>query len=221
MLKSITFYSLITLSAVIASQPAVAEAAYPYIGVTAGIPLSSIYKLSDSTGSLDMDSDPGYMAGLSAGIVFDMYGVWNIERIRTEAEFGYRSNKLTKMTNAGGLSTDVNGTVTIIDFMVNGYLENTSMLTSELPVTVFLTAGVGLAGASVSSVTYENTTLLNSVRDTQFAYQGGLGVGYELTNNITLDATYKYMGTSAFNLSGVKAEYGTHNILFGAQYYFK
>jgi opacity protein-like surface antigen len=215
-----SMFSLLIMFA-ITSSPAFADPLSPYVGVTIGTPLTSINKISDSSGSLNTDFNPGYMAGLTAGVTFDSWDRWNIEKIRAEAEIGYRSSELIRMKNTQGQSVNVSGEVSVTNIMVNGYLENTSMLSRDLPVTLFLTAGVGGAMASISSISYRGTTLVSSARNTQLAYQGGFGFGYDLTKRITLDATYKYLGTTEFNFAGIKAEYGSHNILFGARYLFK
>ena len=125
------------------------------------------------------------------------------------------------MKNSGGLSSDVTGEVSVANIMVNGYLENTSMLSNDLPVTLFLTAGAGVAIASISPVLNQGTTLIASARDAQFAYQGGAGVGYKFTKNVTVDTSYKYLGTTDFTFGGIKAAYGSHTILVGARYQFK
>jgi len=105
--------------------------------------------------------------------------------------------------------------------MVNGYLENNSKLAGEWPITLFITAGAGVATASVKSIAYKNSTIISSSNDTEFAYQGGLGGGYELTKNITFDLSYKYLTTSNFQFGNIKADYGSHNVLLGAKYIFR
>jgi opacity protein-like surface antigen len=59
-----------------------------------------------------------------------------------------------------------------------------------------------------------------SATNTQFAYQVGLGVTYDVLNLIALDAGYRYLGASDFDLNGTKAGYGNHNFLLGCRYYF-
>lgn len=219
MLKIFIVCCLVALS--VSPVLAIDSSIYPYVGVTAGTPLTSVTKLSDSSGSLDTDFSPGYLAGLCAGVTFDMPFAWNIDRIRTEVEIGYRSSDLKSVKTSQGQSTSLNGTVSVSNVMMNGYLENTTQLLSDVNTTLFLTAGVGAANASISSISYQGATLVKSASDTQLAYQGGLGAGFELTKNITLDASYKYMATTAFNFAGIKAEYGSHNILLGVRYAFK
>jgi opacity protein-like surface antigen len=192
----------------------------PYIGVIVGTPITSVNKLSDATGSLETEFNPGLLGGLTAGASMNTNFGYNIDRIRLEAEAAYRTNELVKMNGAQGQRANVNGTVSVTNYMLNGYLENSNFVTKEMPVSLFLTAGAGAAIATISEISYRGRTLVASGKNTQLAYQGGLGVGTELTKNITIDLSYKYMGTTPFNFSGVSATYGSHNILLGARYSF-
>jgi opacity protein-like surface antigen len=194
---------------------------YPYVGVTLGSALTSVSKLTDASASLKTDFDPGPMAGLTAGIAFDSELGWNIDRLRAEVEVGYRSNDLVRMKNNQGQRANMKGKVSVVDVMLNGYLENTSLLAEEVPLKLFLTAGAGTAMASISSIDFQGNTIVKSASDTQLAYQGGAGLGYELTKRITLDMSYRYLGTTKFKFGGINAEYGSHNILLGARYAFK
>jgi len=220
--RKLSFACLSTLLC-FAISPALAfdGSTYPYVGVTLGSPLTAINKLSDSSASLNTDFDPGYMAGLTAGVAIDSKLGWNVERIRAEAEIGYRSNDLLRMKGPQGQSANMNGTVSVTTFMLNGYLENTGTIIERMAVSLYLTAGAGAAMASISSIVFQGTTLVTSASNTQLAYQGGLGAGYGLTKNITLDASYRYLGTTKFKFAGVNAEYGSHNILLGARYAFR
>lgn len=202
------------------ASPACADLLYPYAGVNVGAALTSVNKLSDSSGSLKTHFNPGYMASMVGGVSFETTPGWNIERMRAEVEIGYRSSELDKMRGSFGQSVKMNGTVSVLNYMVNGYLENTSMVSNDLNLNLFMTAGIGGATASISSVSYQGVKLVKSASDTQFAYQLGAGAGYELTKKITLEATYKYMGATKFGFSGVDAEYGSHNVMFGTRYTF-
>lgn len=195
--------------------------ATPYIGVIGGSALTSVNKVSDSSGSLDTDSNPGYLVGVTAGVTFDAKYGMNIDRVRTEVEAGYRSNTLAHMKDSHGQSAKMDGTVSVTNFMLNCYLDNTGMLSSDQPINLFMMAGVGIAKASITPVTYQGSTLIKSSSDKQLAYQGGVGAAYDLTKNVTLDAAYKYMGTTIFKFADVNAEYGNHNVLLGARYSFK
>ncbi len=194
---------------------------YPYIGATLGTALTSVSKLSDSSGSLDTVFNPGYMAGGTAGVAFNTFYGWNVERIRVDAEIGYRSSDLSSMKNSQGQSVNMSGTITVKNYMLNTYFENTDLRINDVPVNVIITAGAGLARASIGNISYQGATLVNSANNSQLAYQGGLGFGYELTKKITVEATYKYLGTTAFKFADVKADYGSHNVLLGAWYAFK
>jgi opacity protein-like surface antigen len=209
------FLSVCFLVSFVSSASAFDSDMYPYVGITLGSPLTSVNKMSDSSRSLDTDFKPGYLAGLVAGVSFETVKKWNIDRIRAEAEVGYRYSELLRIKNSQGRSTKMSGTFTVTDYMLNGYLDNMSAFTTEVPVSLFITAGTGVAVASISS------SLVSPATNAQLAFQGGIGVGYELTKSFGIDAAYKYLGTAPFKFSGVKAEYGSHTIVLGAKYSFK
>jgi opacity protein-like surface antigen len=219
MLKSFLTFCLMLL--LVSPALAVEKDIYPYVGLTLGSTLTSVDRMSDSSGSLNTQFNPGYMAGLSAGLEFNSQIGWNIDKVRAEAEVGYRSSELTSMNNTLGQSASMGGRVSVTNYMLNCYIENTNILSSDMPVNIFLTAGVGAASASISSISYQNAQLVKPSNSTQFAFQGGFGFSYELREKIYLDAAYKYMGTTPFKFSGVKADYVSHNILLGARYAFK
>jgi len=215
------FLSFCLVATFVSSASAFDSDLYPYVGIILGSPLTAINTMSDSSGSLDTEFKPGYMAGFTAGLGFETVQRWNIDRIRAEAEAGYRSSELLRMKNSQGKSTNLSGTLTMTNYMLNGYLDNMTAFPKDTPVSLFISAGAGVAVASISSITNHGATLVNSAKNTQLAYQGGIGAGYELSKSFGIDVTYKYLGTTPFKFAGVKAEYGSHNILLGAKYSFK
>lgn len=217
-----TVYMCLGFSLVLVSSALGSEGfATPYIGVYGGSAITSVNKLSDSSGSLNTDFDPGYLIGVTAGVTFDLKYGMNIDRVRTELEAGYRSNALARMKDAHGQSAKMDGTVTVTNFMLNCYLDNTSTLSNAQPFNLFMTVGVGAATASISPISYQGTTLVTSASDTQLAYQGGVGAVFDLTKNVMLDVAYKYLGTTKFIFTEVNAEYGSHNAMLGVRYSFK
>lgn len=212
---------LMLLMLAISTPKAFASSVYPYLGVTLGSPLTSINKISDSSTTLNTDFDPGLMAGVTAGIAFDAATRFNVDRIRTEVEIAHRSSELASMNNAQGQSGNIGGTLTMTTYMFNVYLDNTDLQSKSPPLNLFITAGIGAAMASITTVSYQNKTLIAASDDTQIAYQGGLGVGIGCSKNIMMDLAYKYMATNPFNFAGVRAEYGSHNMLVSARYAFK
>jgi opacity protein-like surface antigen len=192
----------------------------PYIGIFAGCPVTHNTKLTDTSGTVDTVFDPGILGGLVVGASTDTDWGYNINRLRIEAEASYRTNELKKISDGLGNSTTVKGTFSVTNFMLNGYLENSNFMTKEMPVSLFLTAGVGAAMGTITEISYSGSTLVASGKNTQLAYQGGAGIGSELTRNILIDLTYRYMGTTPFKFSAVSADYGSHNVQIGARYLF-
>lgn len=188
MIKLLTICSVIML---LAAAPALAndDSIRPYIGFFAGGSFNPIATLSDSSGAVNTDFNPGLLGGLTVGASMGTNWGDNIERLRVEAEVSYRTNELTQMNNSKSQSASVNGTVSVTNFMLNGYLENPNILTKEMPMSLFLTAGAGAAIASITEISYNSRTLVTSGKNTQLAFQGGMGIGSELTKNITIDLT--------------------------------
>src|SRR5665647_432293 len=85
----------------------------PYIGVIAGSPVTSVNKLSDASGTVDTDSNPGLAGGVTVGASMDTDMGYNIERVRLEAEATYRTSELVRMKGSSGQRTAVNGTVSV------------------------------------------------------------------------------------------------------------
>ena len=56
--------------------------------------------------------------------------------------------------------------------------------------------------------------------DTVFAWQLGVGVGYELTKAMSLDVGYRYLGSSDFEYGSTNIELGSHNVTAGVRYTF-
>lgn len=192
----------------------------PYIGVIAGSTITPITRFSDVSGAVNIEINPGFLGGLTVGAALDEKIGFNIDRLRLEAEIAYRTSELIGIQDAQGQIANVNGSISMTNFMLNGYLENSGFEINDMPISLFLTAGVGAAIASITEISYRGRILVASGKSTQLAYQGGLGVGSQIAKNTVIDATYKYIGTDPFSFSGVRAEYGSHNLVVGVRHLF-
>jgi len=86
-----------------------------------------------------------------------------------------------------------------------------------------VTAGGGLGAALIR---WDRTRLGGTVilddSDVVLAYQGGLGLGYEIIKDLVISVDYRYFATAdpQFNFNGNwSADYGSHDIMFGFRYY--
>ena len=160
-------------------------------------------------------------------------GVYRAPQVRVEGEIGYRRASLDKLsiTNDAGLgtaagmapltgSTSASGHTTAISAMLNAYYDYDTG-SAWRP---YIDAGVGAARLSMKNVVTSGVPVVDAY-DTVFAYQLGLGLGYEVTKSLTLAVEYRYFTTldptfkdaagTSFN-----SEFTSHNLSLGIRYRF-
>ena len=61
-------------------------------------------------------------------------------------------------------------------------------------ITPYIGGGLGVANVAIDnlSLSMNGVTILGSEDDTVFAYQVGLGIGYEINDEMTADFGYRY-----------------------------
>jgi OmpA-OmpF porin, OOP family len=177
---------------------------------------------------LDFNSSTktGYNARLAVG-------VYRVPQVRVEGEIGYRRASLDKLSinNDAGLGTaagmaplagsaSASGHTTAISAMLNAYYDYDTG-SAWRP---YIDAGIGAARLTLKDVSAAGVPVANAF-DTVFAYQLGLGIGYEVTKSLTLALDYRYFTTldptfkdaagSSFN-----SEFTSHNLSLGVRYRF-
>lgn len=151
-----------------------------------------------------LESEEGLGLGIAAGYAFG--------NVRLEGEYAYQQNDLeTLEISVLGFSASesISGETSSNSFLFNIYYDfkNTS------PFTPFLSAGIGL-----SNVEFDIED--ESDDDTVFAYQLGVGLGYAITDKVSLDVKYRYFGTEDPEFDGFEAEYSSHNFYMGVRFSF-
>ena len=90
-----------------------------------------------------------------------------------------------------------------------------SVVTSSPP---YITAGIGAA-----RVEFEMTDSPD-YDDTVFAYQVGIGAGFAVSETVTLDCRYRYLGAEdaefSYQLGDLEVEMASHNITLGLRMAF-
>lgn len=200
MLKKVT---LLVALCVCLSTPAM-SADGPYLGINAGV--TSTVDSDISSGGVTVDNvfsfDSGYAVGAALGSKIGMG--------RIEAELGYKSADLDKASAFGYSATASDGEkISVLSLMANGYIDFDASST----VKPYVMGGIGIA-----NITFEDNT--DDLDDTVFAYQAGLGLGFVLNDQVTLDLGYRYMGTSDPTIDGIEVTYASHNVLAGLRFNF-
>lgn len=168
--------------------------------------------------NLDADSSVGFMVSGVAGFQFR-------NGIAVEGEVGYRRAALDSLDVSGTIATTfgtftgsgsipLSGSFDSLSFMANGRYG----YQNETILTPFVLAGVGIARVGINNARSGGLAIADDT-DWVFAYQGGAGVGIEITPMISAEVSYRYFATldpSFTDAAGVgfDAEYRTHNVLF-------
>ncbi|MBF0267693.1 MAG: OmpA family protein [Alphaproteobacteria bacterium] len=168
-------------------------------------------------GSADYDGGFAVLGNLG----YD-YGRYNWGNLRSELELGYRRNGADSISGtATGVGTgSASGDASAISLMLNGLWD----MPVNFPVRPYLGAGIGAARVDFDNVKTSAGTFLKD-SDYQFAYQGIVGLGWDVTNNWRAALDYRYFATLDPSVShgsgtGVDTEYKTHAVMLGFAYKF-
>lgn len=181
----------------------------PYVGLSAGVAIMSDSTMTDNTGaSAKLSYNPGYALSGVAGYEFG-------NGLRLEGEVDYRQASLDKVSVAG-LTANISSDVWSVGMMANAYYD----IKNSSPITPYIGGGIGFANVNVGDGTISGVKVWNKADDTVFAYQVAVGVGFDVTKQLTLDLGYKYFGTQDPKFELAKADYSSHNIMVGLRYRF-
>lgn len=228
-MKKIMFMSLFTFMIVFSSSAYSAEEGWYVRGsvgpalledadgsTISGVNLAAIEDLINAdlpdgtTYSLDLEYDPSFFIKLAPG--------YNFGYFRLEGELTYQINKINKVNehiyipdvSSDSGSSELNGSdVTATSILINGYYDFLKGNTLQ----PYITAGIGMARVKTHIQVVKDS-------DSVFAYQAGVGLSYNMSENVVLDFGYRYFATSDIEFLGVKLSNSSHSLLFGARYNF-
>ena len=210
-------YLLASLAAVVFASAAGATEVKPYVS------LKGVYAKTTSTNfkysGYDEDgtfsgkekfSDSSYGARLAFGA--------KIDALRSELELGWNKEFSKNYSEVDEDEVDKwKDTFKTKTLMLNAYYD----IFTKAGFTPYVGAGIGLSriNAKIEDV---------KASDTSFAWQAGLGVAYNITDNLALDLGYRYMNYGKANgkwsddeeAGKVKARLKTNEVLFGLRYTF-
>lgn len=173
----------------------------------------------------------GFGGALAIGYAFD----FGLGAVRGELETGLMSQEIESHTLAAIATTLSDplafGTTEIVYGMVNAAVD----FDAGMGFKPFVAGGIGLAevnfknhgvtlAAPVGVLGPGNVTAMND-RDTGLAWHVGGGVGYEIDQNITLEASYRYFGVNEVELTAVDGTVSSvpirqHQAMLGVRYGF-
>ena len=197
--------SMLVAGMVAVVLPSVAHAQW-YVSGEAG---ASVAEKSKVTGG-SVGNDTDYNTGVTGlGAVGYSYGA-----PRAEVELGYRYNDINTVQGASA-----SGNIGVFSAMANG-------LYDFMPDSVwhpFVGAGIGYAHLNVDNASVGSKTRYSG-SDDQFAYQGIVGIAYDITKALQVKADYRYFATLdptySSGSANYKGEYEDHSFMIGVTFKF-
>lgn len=162
---------------------------------------------------VDLTDGDALVADFDVGFLFGFEGGMTIaKKFRVGGEITHRGNDVDNFKGGANL---FGAEMSSWAFMGNFWW--------DIPVRgkfrPYIGGGVGLANVSAEGINSSGVTVIDD-SDTVFAFQFGVGVGFEVMPKVEITAEYRYFTTSDPEFGVVEAEYTTHSLLFGGRYRF-
>ncbi len=188
----------------------------PYIGIEGGGNRQAKQEADQFSDSLfDTKFKTGFIAGLVAG-----YSLNN--GFRPELEIDIRRNQVSSVNQRGVTfaASGKNEAVTGFGNLWYDIKTDTGLFHYFHP---YIGGGIGGARVALRHTNFGGVSQPNSL-DTLFAYQGGAGVGVDITQNLTASLDYRHMkteeGTFKTSAGNVKESYRNQSLMAGLRYSF-
>ncbi len=180
--------------------------------------------ISISGGAVNRSAAPISILSISISIKGTLYAAAlgaQVGQGRIEVEGAYRRNTIEGIkTKLKGREYDPGGEFTAYSLMLNSIAD----FANKTPFTPYFFVGAGAVQIKID----EDLSLgvpLDETKGIFFAYQGGAGIGFSLTEAITFDLEYRYFAAldpEFKSTSGDKIDfdYATHNATLGIRFAF-
>ncbi len=184
-----------------------------YLGGNVGLSIPGSAQYDSGAVSNDVDTDIGFAGLLTGG--YQLENNW-----RFEGELGARlANQVGDISGTGSGPTE-KGNINVYSLMANAIYG----IPTGTKFTPYVGAGAGVARVSANNIrTLFSTSVDDS--DTAFAYQGILGMEYDISDSLKAGLDYRYFRTADLKFSdatatAVKADYENHTVTMGVRYLF-
>jgi opacity protein-like surface antigen len=157
---------------------------YFYIGGSVGIASPSDLKSKS-------DSETVETLGLDSTFQLSIAGGYQWPQARAELEIASSSFGVNKYSISGN-SSSAGGNVRATTFMVNRYYD----ISTRSKFRPYLGAGIGIG--SIGGKVKDGSTSVDINGGSSFAYQGKVGVSYEIAKKSNAFAEVKYVGISSY-----------------------
>ncbi len=189
-----------------------------YVGLSGGFTYMKDEDLSGGTPRDKISLQNGFGVGGAIGYM-PSSSIPLINNMRFEGEVTYHQNGVDKVKGGGVPELSGSGNYSSTAYMFNAFYD----FKTGTPWTPYIGGGVGIAELNLSTSSNAGNT---SGHDSEFAYQGLVGVAYAPVSipNTQWTLGYRYLGTSDPSFSGpngdINSKYGTHSVEVGARLRF-
>ena len=202
-----TLFTVAAMTVLVAPINALAADDSFYIKGNVGLGMAmdtDIDNMPNAAGTAKVTYDTGIVASLAAGYDF-------ANPMRMEVEFMRQKNDLDRLSYDNVYGNFDEGDLTTKSFMLNGFYD----IDTGSPWTPFLGGGIGWSKLDL------NTPALDmSDNDNVFTYQFIGGVAYAFNEQWSVDAQYRFIGTSDATIDGADFDFNSNNLMLGLRYSF-
>jgi opacity protein-like surface antigen len=176
------------------------------------LPASNYWYVSGSVGLAfprDVNATGSGVSGdlsLDSGFQLTAAGGYQRKNTRAEVEVSFRSPGADKLT-VSGTETNLTGNVNQTTFLVNGYYD----IPTKSKLRPYVGAGIGF-GLISPDIKFGGNKVETS-NGTSFAYQGKIGVEYEVVKKGNAFVEFKYLGLTGYTSkrNDTEIEFGSFN----------
>ena len=189
-----------------------------YVGARGGLAFLQDTDFAANRVRVETDyDDPAYSISAVAGWAAK---VNNNIQYRLEAEIGYQFADADSFSSPGATSTDASGDAETIFAFANAYVD--VPIIDRLSGTVG--GGLGVGRVDFDDLAFSGGTLLDD-DDTAFGYHLDAGLTYDVTDQIAVEALYRYTSfvdveVTAVDGTTTEDNLDSHSVLIGARYGF-
>ncbi|MER2519213.1 MAG: OmpA family protein [Bdellovibrionales bacterium] len=212
------YLSALACAAILAAVPFASAHADPvpgwYVGGGVGANFAHDSTAHHTSGDSTIEYDPGltYLGNVGYG--------WR-NGLRLEGEAMHSRSNVVRMRNSPANSS-YDGHLSNTDLFANVFYD----INTNTRLTPYVGAGAGVAFVNADNIgVFSNNGFIDGT-ETEFAYQGILGVAAKLDKNWALTADYRYIRTTepsfknTLDATKSATENVSHNVIFGIRYTF-
>ena len=207
-MKKILLTTLATVTALAAPMHSMANDDSFYLKANIGVGMnldSDVDNISSTTDSAKITYDSGFTGSLAAGYDFANPFRMELELIRQKSDLDITSyNNLYGSLNEGDLKKN--------SLMVNAFYD----VDTGSAWTPFVGAGMGWSKIDIDAPNLNDSDSDDDV----FAYQFIGGVAYAFNEQWSVDAQYRFKGTSDASIDGADFDVNSNDVMVGLRFSF-